>query len=323
MGYVLVGIDVSKDHLDTAIASEDTRDTSLTVENTRAGHRRLLTRLNRHRQPVRVCIESTGVYGLDVARTLANEPNIEVMIVNPRRARRFADALGRRAKTDPIDAHTLLEYCRRMTFVAWRPPSDVALSLRALARRMATTSDQLVEEKNRLHAAEACRDLRVIRTEIKRTIRYLEKSIARLEASAVKLVQREPDLRTDFRLLVTVKGIATRSAIKILGEFATMPEGLTAKQLTAFAGLDPKIFTSGSSVSHKPRISKRGNRFLRKALFMPAATAAQTEPALRDYHDRLIGRGKTPMQARVAVMRKLLLMLHAIRRDKKPCQRIA
>jgi len=315
MDPVRVGIDVSREHLDVSLRAPDEKKQCFRVDNTTTGHKPLISRLQRHGRAVLVCLESTGVYGLDLSIALSAAENISVMVLNPRRARRFAEALGKRAKTDSIDADCLLEFCICMKFEPWQPPPECAFQLRALARRIYTLTAQLVQEKNRLHAAEATNEMRMIRADVKRSIRFLESSIQRLEKTALLHINQHQHLKADLERLCLVPGIAQRSAIKLLAELTTMPQDLTPKQATAFAGLDPKIHQSGSSVKGQSRISKRGNVFLRAALYMPAHNALRCEPALKAFYDRLVERGKTKMQAKVAVMRKMLVAIHAMRRD--------
>ena len=102
------------------------------------------------------------------------------------------------------------------------------------------------------------------------------------------------------------------SALRLLAELCVLPADMTPRQWVAHAGLDPRHFESGSSVRAPTRISKVGNRHLRAALFMPAMVAARYEPRVRAYYEKLIERGKKPLQAIVAVMRKLLHAIHGM-----------
>jgi transposase len=115
--------------------------------------------------------------------------------------------------------------------------------------------------------------------------------------------------------MLTTPGIGETSALQILGELAVLPDTLDARQWVAFAGLDPLQFTSGNSVEKKPRISRGGSRHLRRALYMPALVAIRHEPHLRAFYQRLLARGKAPLQAVVAVMRKLLHAFFAMFRS--------
>ena len=115
--------------------------------------------------------------------------------------------------------------------------------------------------------------------------------------------------------MLTTPGIGETSALQILGESAVLPDSLDARQWVAFAGLDPLQFTSGNSVEKKPRISRAGSRHLRRALYMPALVAIRHEPHLRAFYQRLLARGKAPLQAIVGVMRKLLHAFFAMFRS--------
>lgn len=309
-----VGIDISARKADFHIKTLQGKARQGSVENTLQGHQRLLRILARGKGPVRVCLEATGVYGLDLAVALARHPQVKLGVVNPRQAKRFADALQRRSKTDAIDASVLCTYAERMDFEAWKPPSTAAMQLRALGRRLHQLTQMKIQEKNRLHAASSTEELAILRKPIERSIEALESEVDEIQRLAVEIVDADSKLREAYGRLCSIRGIAQRSALKILGEISVLPDDMTNRQWVAHAGLDPRHHESGSSVRYKPRISKQGNRYLRAALYMPAHTAARFEPAVRSFYDRLLGRGKAKMVAKVAVMRKLLHAIHGMLR---------
>jgi transposase len=303
------GLEVSSQELLLAVRGDDQSFPLKSFPNTPEGHRAISKTLVRKGGRVRLCLESTGVYGLDVA-LLLHAQGIEVMIANPRAVRHFAQALMQRSKTDPLDAAVLLEFACRMPFHRWQPPSTTARHLCALARRIEAITQLCAAERNRLHAASASDALSaVVRQDIRRSIAFHERSIERLLKQAVQLLSSDAALLRRFQHLDSIPGVARASAVAILAELALLSEDLDVRQWVAAAGLDPREHSSGSSVHKKPRISKSGNRHLRRALFMPALVAVQHDPALRAFYDGLIARGKAKMQALVAVMRKLL---HAI-----------
>jgi transposase len=137
----------------------------------------------------------------------------------------------------------------------------------------------------------------------------LERRIERMHQSGLTLVRGVPALATKVAHLVSAKGIAEASAMRLLAELLVLPDDLAAPQWVAHAGLDPRPYESGTSVHRPRRISKVGNRHLRAALYMPALVAIQHEPNVKAFYDKLVAAAKKPMQAVVAVMRKLL---HAI-----------
>ncbi len=309
MNYLCTGIDVSAKKLRVA-----TDDAEFEVDNTPEGHQQLVRRLQRSGRKVRVCLESTGSYGLDLALACHRAVGIEVMVLNPRAARNFAKVLMHRSKTDPIDARVLREYVRRMEFVPWHPPTIEKLELRAFGRRIARLIEMRTQEKNRLHAAEYGAEGKVIRNDIEVHIRYLDRRIELLENQAAKLIDQHRHLQVPIARIISVKGIGRHSAILIWGELCVLPQDLNARQWVAHAGLDPRHFESGTFIG-RARISKAGNRYLRAALYMPAHNAIQWEPHVLAFSDHLVDNGKTKMQAKVAVMRKLLHAIHGMLRN--------
>ena len=306
MDYLSTGIDVSAKKLQVATDRSESE-----VENTPEDHQKLIQRLQRSGRKVRVCLESTGVYGLDLALALHRAEGIEVMVLNPRAARNFAKVLMHRSKTDPVDARVLREYGRRMPFVPWRPPTIEKLELRGYARRIASLIQMRTQEKNRLHAAEYSATGKAICNDIEVNIRHLDRRIEQLEKLAAKLIDQHRHLQVPIARIVSVKGIGLHSAILIWGELCVLPQDLTARQWVAHAGLDPRHFESGT-FQGQTRISKAGNKYLRAALYMPAHNAIQWEPHVMAFADHLVENGKTKMQAKVAVMRKLLHAIHGM-----------
>jgi transposase len=278
--------------------------------NDAKGHRALCRWLTKRGRTSHVCLEATGVYHLDAALALARTDGIEVMVVNPAVMRTFARALFQRSKTDLADATVHREFAQRMPFVRWQPPAAEILELRALARRIQALIATTTAERNRLHAAQAHEPASAVLTaDLHAHLEHLEHSIERLEQAALEVIERSPLLARRLALLDSVPGIATRSAIRILAELAPLPGDMNVREWVAYAGIDPAHHQSGSSVQRPSRISRKGNRQLRTALYMPALVAIQTDAAVRAFYERLLGRGKRPLQAVVAVMRKLL---HAV-----------
>ena len=164
-------------------------------------------------------------------------------------------------------------------------------------------------EKNRLHAAQRGGDPRCVRLSIERQIAQLGREIATLQQAALDLVRGDQLLAQCFAELLTTKGIATRSALALLGELSVLPAGMGKAQWVAMAGLDPKPQESGKSLCAPRHISRQGNVQLRRALYMPALVMAQRSGPGCAYYQDLLARGKRPLQALVALMRKLLLAI--------------
>ena len=317
---VFAGIDVSARELRVAVQGGVEAGIAVTTfSNKAAGHKALLLYLLRGKTRARICLEASGNYSLDLALTLQAHPQVEISVVNPRRARRFAESLGERSKTDPVDARVLCEYAMRMRWVPWVPPNLAALRLRAITRAIEDLVAMQTQEKNRQHALRASRALpAVVIRELEQHLRYLKLRITRLRRAALRLIARHPELNRCFHLMLTTPGLGETSSLQILGELAVLPQTLDARQWVAFSGLDPAQFSSGTSVEKKSRISRGGSRHLRRALYMPALVAIRHEPFVRGFYQRLLRRGKAPLQAVVAVMRKLLHALFAMFRLDQP-----
>lgn len=310
---MLAGIDVSSRTLTVALETAG-RQEIFEVANTEAGHRRLCQRLTRRNSMARVALEPTGSYSLAPALAL-KEAGVDVMMVNPKKAQRFASLLER-SKTDILDAQVLLSYLKRMPFVSWQAPSRVRLELQAMTRRMAALIRQQTQEKNRRHAQQGLSP--VVLEDLEASLASLSHRVQQLEGRARRHLAQDEELERHYKLLISVKGIARRSALLLLGELALLPAGLSARQWVAHAGLDPRHFQSGSSV-HKPsHISRCGNAHLRRALYMPALVASSHEPRIRAFYQELLARGKVALQALTAVMRKLLHSLFGIFKNNTP-----
>ena len=313
------GIEVSAKELVVALRREEALEPLRSFANKAEGHQALIRYLRRAGRGVCVCLEATGLYGLDLALALSAQAGMEVMVANPRAVRHFATALMQRRKNDQLDAGVLEQFAARMPFQPWTRPSSAALALHALARRLGELVEMQTAEKNRQHAAELSQAIpAAIRRDLARSLRAQERAIERLTREARKVIAPEPDLAERFALLDSVPGIAETSAVQILAELAVLAPDLEARQWVAYAGLDPREHTSGSSVQKKTRISKAGNKHLRRALYMPALVAVQHDPHLRAFYQHLLERGKFKMQALVAVMRKLLRAFHGMFKTHQP-----
>jgi transposase len=182
--------------------------------------------------------------------------------------------------------------------------------LRAVGRHIAALAAQHARERNRLHAAQSSQAVPgCVIQDLKRSLVSVERRLVKMRREAMALVRNDAEVEQRFRLLTGIPGIAEVSALALLGELALLPPHLTARQWVAHSGLDPVHQQSGTSVHRRSRISRQGNRYLRKALYMPALTATRFDPHLKAFYAQLLARHKAKLQALTAVARK---MLHAI-----------
>jgi transposase len=287
--------------------------------NTPVGHQALLRALTRGGKRVRVVLEATGLYGLDVTLGLSAQEGLEVMVANPRAVRHFAQAMMQRSKNDALDAVVLREFAARMPFTPWVRPAGNTLALWALARRMEALTAMCTAEKNRRHAAGLSPCIPAsVRRDLARSLRFHQAAIARLQREALRCIAADARLHGRYELLCSIPGVGKVSAIRLLAELALLPEDRDVRQWVAYAGLDPREHSSGTSVRKYTRISKVGNRHLRHALHMPALVASRFEPHLRGFYEHLLQRGKRKRQALVAVARKLLHAIYGMFRSEQP-----
>lgn len=310
-GYLYAGCDVSAGTLDLARQLAGAPPQHARFDNDATGHAKLLKWLSQPGLRVRLVMEASGVYGLDLALTLHEAADVDVMVLNPRAAKDYRRAHMHRSKTDAIDAAVLCDYARRMPFQAWQPPEAEALELRQVARRIADLTTERAREKNRLHAAQASRTASsIVVNDIEVNLRHLTRRIDTLVALFEKLIAQSAALAAAFGHVTSVRGIASKSAVLLLGElFEAMPRDLSVREVVAYAGLDVRQHRSGRSVEQRPRISKEGSVHIRRALYMPALVATRWEPEVGAFYSKLLEKGKPKMVGIVAVMRKLL---HAI-----------
>ena len=317
-----IGIDVSSKELVVVVSVKGKVRKARTYENTAPGHQSLIQLLLKLKGETRVCIEATGIYHFDLAIALSRTDEIEVMVINPKASHNFTKVLMKRSKTDAIDAEVLAIYCERMPFETWERPSDEAITLKAISRRIAALTKLKAQTKNQLHALKSTQETpEIVVEQTEELIEMLEKQIAAHRDAGLKLIQEHSHLEDAFTLITSIKGIAEASGIQILAELMVLPQDMTARQWVAFSGPDPRQFESGTSVAKKPRISKAGNKYIRQALYMPALVASNHEPHIRGYYQHMINdNGLKPMQALCAVMRKLLHAIHGMLTTNKSFQ---
>lgn len=311
-----VGIDVSAKHVHV---SAEGRGAVATFDNTPAGFKKLRNYITKGRvQEVRVVMEATGSYHIDLACSVDEHKKCRIMVVNPRVAKAFQAANGGRAKTDAVDAIALMHFAQRMEFVPWTRPSDQRLELRATSRYV----DQLVKQqtrlKNQLEAARATSTTAdwVIQG-LAQQLEQTEAWVAMGKRKLVETAKTDADTAEAVEILDTIPGIAAQSAAQLVAEFSFLGDDMTGKQVTAWAGLDPLPRESGTSVRGRRGMSKRGNGRVRRILFMCAQAAARKGP-LKALKERVAARSGKKMVGVGAVMRKLLTVAWAMYRSRQP-----
>ena len=257
-----------------------------------------------------VGLEVTGGYETVVAASLS-AAHFPLAVVNPAQVRSFAKALGKRAKTDPIDADAIAHFIEA-TKPAVRPlPDEATRALSDLVGRRGQIIAMIIAEQHRKQRRSNKRLLK----SIERLLKALQKELSDIDGLIRDAVQASPLWREKDQLLESVPGIGPQIATRMIAE---LPElgALSRRQIAALAGLAPWTRQSGN---WKGRSFIGGGRAsVRGALFMGAMVAMKRNPVLKAFYERLLAAGKPKMVAMIALARKLLTILNAILRDRKP-----
>jgi transposase len=270
-------------------------------------------------QSLHFCLEATGVYGYSVACCLYQKHHMSVSVINPAQIASYAKAQLRRTKTDNVDAQVILSFAQSQNPPLWKPESATLRKLYYLVVEADQIRKTLRQWINRKHSHKYLNDLPQI---VKQTNMALQRSMTRqlekIEQAIEELCHQDKELKQMTELLCSIPGVSTHSAVRVLAYGKNALLDLNRNALTAHAGLAPSQRQSGTSINGKARIAKQGDRRLRTALFMPALVAAYHNPKLKVFYQRLLEKGKPKMLALVAVMKKLLLMIQAILKNKIP-----
>ncbi len=308
----VLGIDVSKDKLDCALGMEDKYKTKV-VANTPQGFSELLGWLHKWGvQECHACMEATGVYWEASAEYLAAH-GLKVSVVNPAQIKAFGSSRLVRTKTDATDARLIADYCRRMSPEAWQQPSPAEQALRAMVQRLDALQTMRTQESNRLEVAREA-----VRQGIAGHLAWLDAEIETLSRQIRDHIDSDPDLKRRHDLLDSIPGVGERTIAAILAFGADPDHFANARQCAAFAGLNPRLHQSGSSVNGKPRMSKVGHALLRKALYMPAIVTLYKTAWGKVFRDRLASAGKPPKLIIGAMMRKLLQVAFGVLKSGQP-----
>lgn len=308
MDAIYVGIDVSKDRLDVHV-----RPSGETFAVTRNGKglSELLERLCGV-APRLIAVEATGGFETIVAAAIAGA-HLPLAVVNPAQVRHFAQAVGKRVKTDPIDAAVIARFAEAVKPEPRELPDEAGRLLAELVSRRVQLIEMLVAERQREKRASAVR----VRKRLARHIAALEKELPVIDRDIDTMVRGSPVWREKEDLLITFPGVSNKLARTFL---ADMPElgRLTRRRIASLGGVAPFTRQSGQ---WKGRSMIAGGRPLtRTAIFIAALSASRYNPVLRAFYQRLLAGGKPKMVALIAVARKILTILNAMLRDKQQWQ---
>jgi transposase len=308
MVMCFAGIDISKDTLDVHVIPDGL---SFSVSRDDKGLDDLAARLL-PLAPQLVAMEATGGFETMVAAAL-NARGLPGVIVNPAQVRHFAQALGKRAKTDPIDAAVIAAFAEAVKPKARVLPDAETAALSELMARHRQLTEMLKAERARALRATSKR----ARQSIRRIIATLEAELESLDTDIDKTIRASAAWQVRVDLLQSVPGVGPTTARTLLAE---LPEigSLTRREIAALAGLAPWTRQSGQWRGRS--MIGGGRTTVRTSVFMAALVASRHNPVLKAFRDKLVQAGKPKIVAIIAVARKLLTILNAIVRDQKKWQ---
>lgn len=261
-----------------------------------------------------VALEATGRYGDALASDLFGA-GFKVSFINARYLKAFRDSLGTLHKTDKQDAALLARFCAERQPAAWQPPSPVLNRLKQLTRHLQNLQGMLQQERNRLQSGLTDS---FVKAHIETHIAFLEAEMAAFRKQIQLLISRDDLLQQNYQLIISIPGIADKTAPILLAEIGDIQRFASAKALASYAGLTPIHYQSGSSVQRPGRLSKRGNSHLRTALYMPAMGAPRWNRRCAALKRRLKDKGKKGKSIIAANMHLLLRLVYGVLKHQTP-----
>jgi len=320
----VLGLDIGKDTVFAHVLLESGVSHSLAaVPNTAAGFHQLVCWANKHQVPpteLHVVMEATGVYWENCAQHV-HKQGCTVSVENPARIRYFAHSKSRRGKTDAMDAELIAQYGVTMSPKTWTPPGPALHELKLLVRERSALMVTLNAEQNRLHAMNhrAAASTTLVHL-IQERVAFLKTQVEVIETAMHTLVKSDVSLCEPLHLLMTIPGYGFLTAVSVLAETDGFALLETGTQISAYAGIAPAPFESGSSVHGRGRISKVGNAHLRRSAYLAASGARHSNSRMGDFYRHLRAQGKPPRVALVALGRKLLRTGLAVVKSGQPYQ---
>ena len=312
-----IGIDVAKDKLDVVLlaAEPGTKPRHQVFANTPSGHDHMQDWLTAQQAGGRpVCLEATGRYSEPIALFL-HERAWTVQVVNPARIKKFGESELLRLKTDKSDAALIARFSLAQHPLSWTPAPVAQRQLQDVVRAREDLQGLRQQESNRLASAPL---LDAVHQAHQAVIKAIDEQLQHLDEQITQHLQQHPDLQKTFDLLVSIPGIAAKTASVLLSAFGDFSRFDSSRQVVAVVGLAPAARQSGSSLHAPSHLCKTGRADLRKALYYPAISACRFNPLVRTFYQRLLAAGKPKMVALLAAMHKLLVLIYAVVRSGKP-----
>lgn len=310
----IIGIDVSKSTLDAAF-EEAGQQHHRVFPNAEHGFHQLLKWSKQRGRKLIFCMEATGAYSTDLADFL-HQRGFCVYIENAKLIKSFRESENERNSTDKLNAFSIARYAAAhwQKLRAWKPLPAPIRRLRELMRLREALVQSKIEWINRRKSAA----MQTCAEHVDHMLKSIKSSIKAIEKEVRELVKTTSALKTDVSLLCSIRGIGFITACVILAEVPWIREFESKSELIAYAGLNPALRKSGTSIDYKPRLSKIGNARLRKALYMPAVVALRHNERVKEIAERMSVNGKHSLCIVGAVMRRLLCYVFGVLRTGEP-----
>jgi len=324
MMNIVIGIDVSKEKIDCAWLRdlETGKVKTKVLKNNANGFKSLINWAEVNTQQplstIRFVMEATGIYHEALAYAL-HAAGAGVCVVNPAYIHNYAKSLGTRSKTDKKDSVTIARFGATHSLEAWQPEADEIRHLKALITRHEAIEKDLQRENNRLEKAEITQISVEVINSINTVIKELTKEKDRIRKLIDEHIEQHPTLKQDAILLKSIPGVGPVIAQRMIALIHSR-QFVSAKQCSAFIGLNPVIRESGTSVRGRSHLSKMGDAKIRAKLYMAAVVAIQHNPDIKQQYERLLQNGKSKMVALGAAMRKLVQICFGVLKHQTPYQ---
>lgn len=313
---MVIGVDIAKHTFDIAtLQANGKHRTKAKLANDRAGFEVLQQWLLKYAQAQAwVVMEATGIYHEALAEWLL-ERGYRVCVLNPAQIAYYARSQLQRVKTDKVDAKLIADYGNRheAELRAWQPEPLAIRRLKALVHRLKDLQELEQIEQNRLEVVHEAQ----VKASIESVLEHLRQQITETLKAIEQHFDDNDDLRGKRDLLVSIDGIAGRTAALLLAELGDVQRFDSSRAVTAFAGLNPRLQESGKLKGHV-RISRMGSARLRAGLYMPAIVSMSHNPAIRAMVERMKAKGKAGKQIVCAAMRKLLCIAYGVLKSGEP-----
>lgn len=317
-----VGIDISKDDFKVCFYQlwsngQQKIKGSRTFKNSLNAFKALhtwITKKNLGRtEQVRITLEATGVYHESLVHYLHSQDNYYISIVLPNKAKAYFKSYNLKSKTDKIDARALGLMGLERDLRQWNPPTKKLYELRQLTRARVSLVEESTRVKNRLHALmHSHLPCKLVIKQVKQQIKMFVKQIKELEALIANVIINDSLLKKQVERVSKIRGLGLITIATILAETDGLALFESKKQLVSYAGYDVVQEQSGSSINKKGRISKKGNKYIRRALYFPSISMSIHEPVFKNLYERVCSRTNIKKKGLVAVQRKALVILYTL-----------